>query len=69
MDMLVGLVLLILIFAVIGFLAYIVVKNVPMLEPFKQAIGVVCVAGLVLYLLMVATGHAPWPTLPGGVTR
>ena len=54
----VAIITLILVFALIGFLVYLVVTYIPMPEPFKQAIIVGCVILLVLYLLAFLTGHA-----------
>lgn len=50
--------------ALVGFLTYLIVTYIPMLEPFKQTISVVVVVLLVLWLLAVFTGHAALPHAP-----
>lgn len=62
--MLVGIVLLVLILAFIGFLVNLVITKVPMEDSFKQVIIVVVVFCLVIYCLALITGHAELPTLP-----
>lgn len=51
----------ILVFALLGFLVYLIVTFIPMPEPFKQAIIVGCVVLIVLYLLAILTGHSSLP--------
>ena len=53
-----------LIVSLVGFLAYLIVKHVPMLAPFKDVIGGVCAIVLVMWLLALLFGHAEWPKLP-----
>ncbi len=54
---LVSLVILLLSFALIGFLVYLIVTYIPMPEPFKQVIIVVCVILIILYLLANLNGN------------
>lgn len=54
---LVSIVTLLIVFALIGFICYLIVTYVPMPEPFKQVIIVVMVILLVLYVLGLITGH------------
>ncbi len=61
---LLGLVLLLLGFALVGFLVYLIVTYIPMPEPFKQVIIVACVVLIVLYLLAIIFGGAALPTMP-----
>ncbi len=62
---LVSIVVTLLALALIGYLLHLIVTYVPMLEPFKQTIGVIAVVFLVLYLLAVVTGRATLLSLPG----
>jgi len=55
---LVSLVVLLLSFALIGFIVYLIVTYIPMPEPFKQVIIVACVILLILYLLMMLNGSS-----------
>jgi hypothetical protein len=64
MPFLIGIVLLVLIMALIGFLVHIITTNVPMPKIFQQVIQVGVAIALVVYLLGVATGHFPLPVLP-----
>ena len=52
-----------LVFALLGFLCYLIVTYIPMPEPFKQVIIVVLVILIILYLLGMVTGHASLPHL------
>ena len=52
---------LLIVFALIGFIVYLVITYIPMPEPFKQVIIVVCVILLILYVLGLVTGHASAP--------
>jgi hypothetical protein len=54
---LVSIVVTLLVFALIGFLVYLIITYIPMPEPFKQVIVVVCVILIILYLLSLVTGH------------
>lgn len=56
---LISLVLLLLVFALVGFIVWLIVKFIPMPEPFQKVIIVACVVLLVLYLLGIVAGHAP----------
>jgi len=64
MDFLIGLVLLVLAIAFVGFLVWIIVTNVPMPDLFKTLITVGIASALVLYLVAAVTGHAPMPRWP-----
>lgn len=50
-----------LVFALLGFLCYLIVTYIPMPEPFKQVIIVVLVILIILYLLGMVTGHVSLP--------
>lgn len=56
-----SIVITLLVFALLGFLCYLIVTYIPMPEPFKQVIIVVLVILIVLYLLGMVTGHAALP--------
>ena len=58
-----GLIGLIVLLAVVGFLVYLVTNYVPMAEPFKKAIVVIVVIVLVLYVLQLFVGDIPIPRL------
>lgn len=60
---LVGIVLLVLALALIGFLVQLIVTKIPMDDTFKQVIIVVIVIAVVLYCLGLITGHTSLPTL------
>jgi len=62
--MLEGLVLLILILAVVGWLVYLITTKIPMSDTFQQLIQVVVVVVVVIYVLGLLTGHASLPTFP-----
>ena len=53
-------------FALIGFLVYLIITYIPMPEPFKQVIIVACVILIVLYLLVLLSGHTVPLTLHRG---
>jgi hypothetical protein len=53
-----------LIVALVGLLAYLLVKHVKMLEPFRDVIGGGCAILLVLWLMLLLFGKAAWPKLP-----
>jgi len=53
----VSIIVTLLIFALIGFLVYIITTYIPMPEPFKQVIIVVCVVLIVFYLIFLLSGH------------
>ena len=61
MNLLVGLVLLVLVLAVIGFLVYLITTKIPMDETFKQLIQIAVVIVVVIYLLGVVTGQLSLP--------
>jgi len=63
MDILIGLVLLVLILAVIGFLVHLITTKVPMDDTFKQLIQVAVVVVVVIYLILVLVGRAPLPSV------
>lgn len=46
--------------ALVGFLAYLIMK-IPMMEPFRELIQVAVIVLIVLYLLGLVTGNAPVP--------
>lgn len=54
-----GLIELILILALVGFLVYLVVTFVPMPEPFKKVIIAVVVLALVLWMVRLFVGDIP----------
>ncbi len=60
---LVGLVVLILALALIGFMVYLIVTYIPMPAIFQQVIMVAIAIVVILYLLGLLTGHAAWPEL------
>ncbi len=60
---LVGIVLLVLILAVVGFLLHLILTKVPMEDTFRQVIQVAVVVLVVIYLLLVITGRASLPHL------
>ena len=55
---LISIVTTLLMFALVGFLVYLIITYIPMPEPFKQIIVVACVILIVLYLLFLLGGHA-----------
>lgn len=57
---LVGIILTLLGFALVGFLVWLITENIPMPPVFKQVLIVACVVLLVLYLLAILGGQAPW---------
>jgi hypothetical protein len=52
-----SLVVALLVFALVGFICYLIVTYIPMPAPFPQVIVVVIVILMVLYLLGLITGH------------
>ncbi len=58
-----GILLTLLLFALIGFVVYLIVTYIPMPAPFSQVIIVACVILLVIYLISIITGHASAPAL------
>lgn len=52
---------LVLTLALLGFLVYLIINNVPMPDPFKQGIVVLCVILVVLYLVKVFGFDIPLP--------
>ncbi len=60
---LIALVTALLVFALLGFLIYLIVTYIPMPEPFKQVIVVAAVILLILYLLAGLTGRALLPVM------
>jgi hypothetical protein len=63
MDLLIGLVLLVLALAVLGFLVHLITTKIAMDDTFKQLIQLAIVVLVVLYLLAVIVGQAPLPSL------
>ena len=63
MELLIGLVLLVLLLAVVGFLVHLITTKVAMDDTFKQLISLAIVIVVVLYLLAVIAGQAPLPSL------
>lgn len=59
-----GLIELIVVFALIGFCLYLVLQYVPMPEPMKQALVVLVVVILVLWIAKALIGHDPQLHLP-----
>lgn len=55
---LVSLVTTFVVLALIGFLLWLLVTKIPMLDAYKSALEVIAVVMLVLYVLAVITGHA-----------
>lgn len=53
-----------LLFALVGFVVYLIVTYIPMPEPFQKVIIVACVILLVIYLIGVLAGHAAPIRLP-----
>ncbi len=62
MESLAALVIGFLVFALFGFLVYLIVTYIPQVEPFKQVLIVVAVVFAILYLLALLTGQATLPT-------
>ena len=58
-----SIVLALLMFALLGFLCWLIITYIPMPDPFKQVIVVVLVILIILYLLGLVTGHAALPLL------
>lgn len=44
--------------ALVGFLVWMLITYIPMPDPFKQVIIVICVILLILYILALLTGNA-----------
>lgn len=63
MDLLIGLVLLVLMIALVGFLVHLITK-IPMAQPFSELIIVATIVVIVIVLLLLVTGRIPLPTLP-----
>jgi len=62
--MLIGLVLLILYLALIGFITWLITTKIPMSDIFQQVIQVAVVVVVVIYLLALVSGQASLPHLP-----
>jgi hypothetical protein len=60
---LIGIVLVVLVLALVGFLLYIITTKIQMDDSIKQLIHVVIVVFVVLYIIGVLTGVTPLPTL------
>lgn len=58
-----GILTTILLFALVGFIVYLIVNNVPMPESFKQTLIVAVVVLLVLYLISLVAGLRIPPVL------
>lgn len=50
-----------LLFALCGYIVYVIVTYIPMPAPFSQALVVVCVVVLVLYLISILSGGSVLP--------
>ncbi len=59
-----GILMTLLLFALVGFVVWLIVTYIPMPEPFAKVIIVACVVLLVLYLIAMLTGGAPALELP-----
>lgn len=66
MDFLIGIVLLVLALAVIGFFVYLIITYIKMPEIFQQVIQVAVAILLVLYLIGLLLGRFALPTFPLG---
>ncbi len=64
MDFFVGLLLLILVLAVVGFLTFLITTKIPMDATFAQIIQLVVVVFCVVYVLGVLIGRFPLPQFP-----
>jgi uncharacterized membrane protein YkvI len=64
MNLLIGLVLLVLALALIGFLVHLITTKIPMDDTIKQTIVVATVIVMVIFLLLLLTGRVPLPTFP-----
>ncbi len=53
----------VLLFALVGFVVWLIVTYIPMPEPFAKVIIVLCVVLLVLYIISVISGSASLPRL------
>lgn len=58
-----GLISLILLLAVVGFVVWLVITYIPMPEPMKKVIVVLVVIVLILYVLQAVTGDLALPRL------
>ena len=58
-----GILVTLVLFALVGFVVWLLVTFIPMPEPFSKVIIVACVVLLVLYLIGIISGGAPMPTL------
>lgn len=56
-----SIVIALLVFALLGFLCYLIVTYIPMPAPFAQVITVVLVILIIFYVLGMVTGHAAFP--------
>jgi len=56
-----GILFTLLLFALVGFVVYLIVTYIPMPAPFQQVIIVACVILLVLYLIALLAGGAHVP--------
>jgi hypothetical protein len=63
MDLLIGLVLLVLALAVLGFLVHLITTKITMDDTFKQLIQLTVVVLVVVFLLAVIVGKVPLPRL------
>lgn len=53
--------------AFVGYIVYAIVTYIPMLEPYKQAFGVVSVIFLIVYLILVLAGRAELVHMPSHI--
>ena len=64
MEFFVGLLLLVLLLAIVGFLTYLITTKIPMDATFAQVIQLVIVVFCVIYVLGVLIGRFPLPQFP-----
>jgi hypothetical protein len=60
-----GILLAMLFFALVGFIAYLIITYVPMPEVMKQVFGVIVAILCIVYLIALLFGHATLPSFPG----
>jgi len=63
MEILIGLVLLVLVLAVVGFLVHLITTKIAMDDTFKQLIQLAVVIVVVVVLLLMLVGKLPLPSL------
>ncbi len=60
-----GILIAMLLFALIGFIAYLIVTYIPMLPVMQQVFSVAVAVLCIFYLILLVFGKAPLPQLPG----